>query len=95
MITSRLKLSDLQDPTKLDKFLSQFSALYDIDNYSPANDPSSVLNLFQSSSDSSSSSNGILSLFETSASSSSILSLFSSTDSTTSTASSNISQLFS
>jgi len=31
-ITKRLKISDLQDPDKLKKFLAQFSALYDVNN---------------------------------------------------------------
>ena len=30
MITSKLNIADLQDPTKLDTFLSRFSALYDL-----------------------------------------------------------------
>ena len=79
-ITSRLKLSDLKDPTKLEKFLSQFSALYDINNASTTTDPSSVLNLFTSSSTSSSES--ILSLFEKTPASGSILSLFAPTTTT-------------
>jgi hypothetical protein len=32
MITKKLNISDLQDPDKLNKFLAQFSALYDINN---------------------------------------------------------------
>ncbi len=47
MITSRLKLADLQDPKKLDKFIAQFTAPYDIANFSadPTSDPSSGLQL--------------------------------------------------
>ena len=32
MITKKLKISDLQDPDKLNKFLARFSALYDVNN---------------------------------------------------------------
>ena len=32
MITKKLNLADLQDPTKLNKLISQFSALYDVNN---------------------------------------------------------------
>ncbi len=90
-ITARLKLSDLKDPTKLNGFLSQFSALYDLNN-SSTSDPSSPLNLFRSSSDSSSA--GILSLFQTTAASGSVLSLFAS-DSSSSSSSTGILSLFS
>jgi hypothetical protein len=44
-ITNRLKLSDLKDPTKLSKFLSQFASLYDLANNSSGSQ-SSVLSLF-------------------------------------------------
>jgi hypothetical protein len=32
MITKKLKIADLQDPDKLNKFLARFSALYDVNN---------------------------------------------------------------
>ena len=32
MITKKLKISDLQDSDKLNKFLARFSALYDVNN---------------------------------------------------------------
>ena len=32
MITKKLKIADLQDPNKLNKFLARFSAMYDINN---------------------------------------------------------------
>jgi hypothetical protein len=32
MITKKLNIADLQDPKKLNKFLAQFAALYDVNN---------------------------------------------------------------
>ena len=43
-ITNRLKLSDLQDPTKLKKFISQFATLYDLGNSTSSSD--NVTSLF-------------------------------------------------
>ncbi|MCW6511055.1 DUF1217 domain-containing protein [Lichenifustis flavocetrariae] len=43
-ITNRLNLADLKNPVKLDRFLSQFASLYDLQNGS--NSDSSVLSLF-------------------------------------------------
>jgi hypothetical protein len=43
-ITSRLNLADFQDPQKLDKLVARFSALYDVENNTSANNP--MLQLF-------------------------------------------------
>ena len=91
-ITSRLKLANLKDPTKLNNFLSQFSALYDVANASTTTDPSSPLALFTASDSSTSSGDAILSLFQTTPAAGSILSLFGST--ATTTTSSSIAALF-
>lgn len=48
MITSRLKLADLQDPKRLDKFIAQFTALYDIANFSTDSSSSTGLQLSSS-----------------------------------------------
>lgn len=45
LIEKRLKTSDLQDPRKLDRFISRFAALYDLNNADPAQ-TSPVLGLF-------------------------------------------------
>ena len=44
-ITNRLKLADLKDPAKLNKFISQFATLYDFQNNSSSSD-SSITSLF-------------------------------------------------
>jgi hypothetical protein len=44
IISKRLKIEDLKDPKKLDKFLAQFAALYDINNNTAAvSSPASIL----------------------------------------------------
>jgi hypothetical protein len=43
LIDKKLKVADLQDPTKLSKFLGRFTALYDLQN--PATDSSSTTSL--------------------------------------------------
>jgi hypothetical protein len=58
MITKKLNLADLQDPTKLNKLIARFSALYDINN-SDASQTSPVVQILQGSSNSSS---GIISI---------------------------------
>jgi hypothetical protein len=52
MITKKLNLADLQDPTKLNKLIAQFSALYDVNN-SDASQTSPVVQILQGSSNSS------------------------------------------
>jgi hypothetical protein len=52
MITKKLNLADLQDPTKLNKLISQFSALYDVNN-SDASQTSPVVQILQGNSNSS------------------------------------------
>ncbi|MBA2125460.1 hypothetical protein DLM45_04375 [Hyphomicrobium methylovorum] len=42
MITKKLKIADLQDPKKLEAFISRFAALYDLNN-SPAATPSLMI----------------------------------------------------
>ena len=51
MITKKLNLADLQDPTKLNKLISQFSALYDVNN-SDASQSSPVVQILQGNSNS-------------------------------------------
>lgn len=46
MITKKLNMADLQDPTKLNKLIAQFSALYDVNNSDP-NQTSPVVQLLQ------------------------------------------------
>ncbi len=58
MITKKLNLADLQDPTKLNKLIAQFSALYDVNNSDPTQ-TSPVVQLLQGSF---SSSNGIVTI---------------------------------
>lgn len=58
MITKKLNLADLQDPTKLNKLIARFAALYDINN-SDASQTSPVVQILQGSSNSSS---GIISI---------------------------------
>ncbi|MFT3730158.1 MAG: DUF1217 domain-containing protein [Hyphomicrobium sp.] len=58
MITKRLDLDDLQDPTKVNKLIAQFSALYDINN----SDVASTSPVLQILNGSSSSSNGIITI---------------------------------
>ncbi len=53
MITKKLNLADLQDPTKLNKLIAQFSALYDVNNSNAAS-TSPVLQILNGSSSSSS-----------------------------------------
>jgi hypothetical protein len=46
-ITNKLKLTDFQDPTKLEKLVARFSALYDLtQNSSSSGSSSSVTSLF-------------------------------------------------
>ncbi len=45
MISKKLNLKDLQDPKKLQKFIAQFSALYDLNN-SDSSPPSLATMLF-------------------------------------------------
>lgn len=85
-ITNALDLSDLQDPTKVQKLLERFSAEYDLNNLSSSG--SSVLSLFSdSSADNSSDGTDILPTLQaingggSSSSASSAASLFSSTSS--------------
>jgi hypothetical protein len=47
MITKKLNIADLQDPAKLNKFLAQFAALYDVNN-SQSGQTSPVLAIRQS-----------------------------------------------
>ncbi|RUO99403.1 DUF1217 domain-containing protein [Hyphomicrobium sp.] len=49
MITKKLNLADLQDPTKLNKLITQFSAMYDINNSNVAS-TSPVVQILQGSS---------------------------------------------
>ncbi len=49
MITKKLNLADLQDPTKLNKLIAQFSALYDINN-SDVSQTSPVVQILQGNS---------------------------------------------
>ncbi|MFA5955778.1 DUF1217 domain-containing protein [Hyphomicrobium sp.] len=58
MITKKLNISDLQDPTKVNKLIAQFSALYDVNNSDVAS-TSAVLQILQGNS---SSSNGIITI---------------------------------
>ncbi len=58
MITKKLNLADLQDPTKLNKLIAQFSALYDVNN-SDISSTSPVLQILQANSNSS---NGIINI---------------------------------
>jgi Protein of unknown function (DUF1217) len=51
MITKKLNLADLQDPTKLNKLISQFSALYGVNN-SDASQSSPVVQILQGNSNS-------------------------------------------
>jgi Protein of unknown function (DUF1217) len=51
MITKKLNLADLQDPTKLNKLIAQFSALYDVNN-SDVSQTSPVVQILQESSNS-------------------------------------------
>lgn len=54
LLTSKLNVSDFQDPTKLQSFISRYAAMYDYNNGGDANSQSSlVATLFASSSDSS------------------------------------------
>ncbi len=53
MITKKLDLADLQDPKKLNKLISQFSALYDVNN-SDLSQTSPVVQILQGNSSSSS-----------------------------------------
>jgi hypothetical protein len=55
MITKKLNIADLQDPTKLNKFLARFAALYDVNN-SDASQTSPAVMLLQGSG----SANGII-----------------------------------
>jgi hypothetical protein len=57
MITKKLNLNDLQDPTKLNKLIAQFSALYDVGNSGASSSP--VLQIMQGSA---SSSHGIINI---------------------------------
>jgi hypothetical protein len=43
MITARLNIDDLKDPTKLNKFLSRFAVLWDVDNPTSAPETSVAL----------------------------------------------------
>ncbi len=58
MITNKLDLTDLQDPTKLNKLIAQFAALYDVTN-SDLSAMSPVVQILQGSSRSS---NGIINI---------------------------------
>ncbi len=53
MITKKLNIADLQDPTKLNKLIAQFSALYDVNN-SDLSQTSPVVQILQGNSSSSS-----------------------------------------
>lgn len=53
MITKKLNLADLQDPTKLNKLIAQFSALYDVNN-SDLSQTSPVVQILQGNSSTSS-----------------------------------------
>ncbi|MBS0239798.1 MAG: DUF1217 domain-containing protein [Proteobacteria bacterium] len=56
MITNKLNLTDLQDPTKVSKIIAQFAALYDATNSTASSSP--ILQILQGNS----SSNGIITI---------------------------------
>ena len=49
LIQQKINFADLQDPAKLDKFISRFSALYDLTNQNAQQDP--VVSLFSGTTD--------------------------------------------
>ena len=49
IIQQKINFADLHDPAKLDKFISRFSALYDLTNQNAQQDP--VVSLFSGTTD--------------------------------------------